>query len=741
MSIAAQLAQNDAKLHDATVRLLNMCTHASASDISEDPNYKRPEIVSSKSEYEGLSIYQLNADLQDTESAIGQLNALWLTKSLIHEIRTSINPMDHASYLCDKDELHAILQSLKKLKARVATLASEDLAISPALQSCSHDLIREFSSRLKSLLALYIPDGHDSSFVIRNQITVNDSSLAFADYVKIVQEFENFAATHDITEELAKRKPLWDKSILDRLILREKYINISVQDSATEIMLVPSLPARRFLSREYFLSLRSFVAFINILNNQSFKNYYLTKISNNLVEVVSENIKMFMDNKQQLTEELVETLDFISKSEWSMPIRNTFNSLDKIQEGLLRLYVGWVTDKYINEVREIFNSPNFVTNLTLLKDAIEESKQNEAVDSSWNSNATVEDSWSESWSDEEEHEGESQQVVPEPQRTPKKAPQNVEVEKKDEWSENWDSSENWDDDDNWEKDGWDDDWGETSPKKAKTTKSQASQAVSLSSNISIMYSQLPFKFSVILAKFAKESDNGDPHDILDTIGSLALLSYPPLTELFLLLNDLQRIKDSTSYLSLFAEEKWNHVKVQLFDEITSIITGIDFTNRDLTPDYSNDEDGMSLGSKALEKLVGAQFNNHLPETNTELFKVFVMELLNFINNLILEIIIHSDEITEYQSEKFTEFLQSLQLWEGEFLAKVGEDVSKLATYSKTKQAVVLINNHLKDIMEQFYQGDLFDFSTDELIKVIKSVFVPSDLRESCIGEIIEIRNS
>lgn len=743
MSIAAQLAQNEAQLRDADVRLLNMCSHASASDILEDVAYKKP-ISSANSEYAGLSIFQLNAKLQDTESAIGQLNELWLTKSLIQEIRMSFNPVGDDEYLCDKDELYGILLGIKKLKGRVNGLAKEELAISPALQACCHDLTRQLAVQLKSLLLIFVPDGNGTNFTMTNRIDVNGSAFLFSDYTSLVTEYEKFTSTNDVTEELSKNKQRWDTEILDKLIDKKNYLDMVATESTCTIMLTDALPPRKFLSRSYFQSLRNFVNFINSVHNQAFKNYYCTKISNNLVEVVSENIKTFMENKQQLTEELVETLDFLSTSGWNMPIRNTFNSLDKILEGLNNLYVGWVTDKYINEVREVFNGAGFENNLHLLKDAVEESRQavvpentdnwNEGGDN-WNEEGddwnTEGNDWNESWGSDEDN-----VTKAEKRRSTVEAGEAMPESKLDAEGDNWD--EDWDD-------GWDDEATASPVKPSKLAKLQKSwpqsTQPSVSKDISIKYSQLPFKFSVILAKYAKESNNADPQDILDTIGALSVVSYPPLNELFLLLNDLQRVKAGSSHLLEIAEDEWNQVKQQLFDEITSIIIDIDFTNRDASPAYHGENSPMNRGSDTLRRLVGKQFDKQLSYTNTELFKVFIMELLNFINNLVLEIIVNSDEITEYQSEKYTNFLESLHLWESGYLAKVGEETTNLATYNKTKQALTLINNHLKDIMEHFYQGELFDFTTEELIKVIKSVFVPSDLRESCIGDIIEIRSS
>ncbi|CQB90288.1 Retrograde transport protein Dsl1 C terminal [Chlamydia trachomatis] len=43
-------------------------------------------------------------------------------------------------------------------------------------------------------------------------------------------------------------------------------------------------------------------------------------------------------------------------------------------------------------------------------------------------------------------------------------------------------------------------------------------------------------------------------------------------------------------------------------------------------------------------------------------------------------------------------------------------------------------------MERFYQGELFNLETQELVNMIKSIFIQSELRDNYIQEIIEFRN-
>ena len=47
--------------------------------------------------------------------------------------------------------------------------------------------------------------------------------------------------------------------------------------------------------------------------------------------------------------------------------------------------------------------------------------------------------------------------------------------------------------------------------------------------------------------------------------------------------------------------------------------------------------------------------------------------------------------------------------------------------------------HLKDIMNMFYEGDFYLFSTEEIIQWVKLLFADTPLRESAISEIYEIR--
>ncbi|KAH3683319.1 hypothetical protein WICPIJ_005713, partial [Wickerhamomyces pijperi] len=62
-----------------------------------------------------------------------------------------------------------------------------------------------------------------------------------------------------------------------------------------------------------------------------------------------------------------------------------------------------------------------------------------------------------------------------------------------------------------------------------------------------------------------------------------------------------------------------------------------------------------------------------------------------------------------------------------------------ASEHRLSNVTQILTSHLSDIMTSFYDGDLYDLSTEELIRLIELLFVQSDVRERCLGEIKEVR--
>lgn len=717
MSIALRLASNEASLKCLTDEIDGLCNSVDVSEVVKDSNFKQSII--NLSDWLGLTLFQLHAQLQEVDDVSERLNYLWLIKALVQEINVSLNPVgDSIQYTCDREELEAIFQNLKKLKARIEGIDKEDLKITAALKASYNELVDELLVKLKELFAMFVPDSTDKLVhIINKEIKVRGVLIKLEDFLSLAFDIESFFSRNDIADRLTRLKILWDKEILDKLVKKQSYFLELVEDNVSIKALLNKSPhLRKTLSTLYFESLKSFIMFINVLENQMFKNYYSTKISNDLVYTVSENIRVFMNNRERLTDDLVEILELLAKNDWSVPIRNVFKSQEKVNESLQTIYAGWVTDKYINEVREVFNNKDFESNFSNLKDAIQENREQKLLqeDNTWGD-----------WGSEDEH--------------------NLDANEFDNWSvgessKNNDEADDWD---NWN-DEWDDDASESNVKPQKSSKIPAERNYSVKLaderfEATLKYSPIPFKLSILLTKFSKEANNENIQEILDTIAALSSISYPQLTKLFLFFNDLKRVKSDCDYLSQVADQEWNQARAGLIDDVARIITSIDYNSEDLK--LENDLSSIKKGLGQFQKFIDQLFAQDLEATNSEMFNLLIIEVMNFANNLIIEEILTSSEISEIQSEKLTLTLEGLKLLENQNLSRIGVDLAKLASFNKVSQAAILLNNHLKEIMDYFYQGELHAFSTEELVKVIKSVFVPSDLRENCIGDIIEIRNS
>ena len=72
--------------------------------------------------------------------------------------------------------------------------------------------------------------------------------------------------------------------------------------------------------------------------------------------------------------------------------------------------------------------------------------------------------------------------------------------------------------------------------------------------------------------------------------------------------------------------------------------------------------------------------------------------------------------------------------------EVDDTKDAVESFHKLDNVVFLINNHLKEIKERFYDGEFFDLQTQELTALIKSVFVQSGPRDDLITEISEFRD-
>lgn len=109
------------------------------------------------------------------------------------------------------------------------------------------------------------------------------------------------------------------------------------------------------------------------------------------------------------------------------------------------------------------------------------------------------------------------------------------------------------------------------------------------------------------------------------------------------------------------------------------------------------------------------------------------------NDCIADNILQCKIISERNSENLSEFI-SLVYSKTEI-----SDLDGHTDYRENREKFAIIGKflplHLKEIMEMFYNGDFYLFTTDELVQWIVLLFAETPLRRNAIDDIFEIRNA
>ena len=736
MSLELQLEERRGQLAHIDRAISDIVNSVSVLDVINDPafNAKAPA-ETTNNEPQNLTLYQLNAKLKDLENAESQLNELWIIKNLFKEVELALETAFNISLDCDKDDLLSIVKNIEKLHKKTTRLSQSNLTISTSIKARYDTLLNDFGAHLEHVFHEFVPTNTRTEFFLKDTLEMNGKILNFGEFADVVNLYEAINPSSKISGQLHSLKTDWEKSILEPLIAKRILLRLDSAEKTHTLSIRFIDSVSDFSTSAFLRSLQSFVHFVNAASLKSLKNHYATKISNGLADIISENIKDFTEDGESLTQELLQTLELFSSTGWTMPLRNIFMGHSDIRETLDGLHLNWITDKYIDVLRNIFASPQFESDLqnqSLATKTIEIQPQVAPIPVASQSapskqtteqpadNISEELEWDDNWgSDDEELERATKQSV-----------------HSDAWDDNW--GESWSDDEDHPPKVLPQSTILTGPKLEAVEEMEEPKAHTESYSYAV--SAIPEKITGVLLEFERETDGADPQILMDSIFALALASYPSVSLLFLLLNDLRSVKTQNASLADNAENEWSHFCQSFSNDITKILQKAGLLDSSSESDDSDGEAGFASIAQIKNQLDGLM-SSQLQSTNSHELKLFVLQVLNLINNIVLQKILRCDEITEYQSEEFTRYLEGLQVVEAEIIAKFGEEPAVLATTNKIMQTKFLINNHLRSIMEYFYQGELYDFSTDELVSVIKSVFIPSELRENCLNEIVDVRSS
>lgn len=740
MSIAERLSALKDEVQGAEAEIKRLCMSVSPADIVEDPAF-RPDLTL-PTPYAGLSIYQLNQKQQELDAAQVLLNDLWLVKALFSEIEVCFDPFEDGLYVCDLGELQAASNSLQKAADKIAALREGRIALAKSLDARWTELHAIFVAKLDLLFDRFFPD----SGTVCTAVCVHDEApVALGDFLDLSRTHGDRLTDEWLAEKLRSRKRTWEQEYLRAAIIHRAELQLET-DGPRSMLRVREDASGGDLAA-LLASLRNFVAFVNVLDMPSLKQYYSTAMSNALVEVISSNIGAFMDRREHLTAELIRTIETFTSTGWPMPLRNVFVSTDRIHESLHALHMNWLCDKYIGEVREVFVDPGFLALLAQERRVEVQVEALEAVCDAWQgAERREQDDW---------EKGEGQQSGAQEKH------QYGVNDAEDDWNEAWASDLDVDNSakDPTEQDDWNDHWddepeplqyAENAVTTAIPTKELPAQPptqpptesvvperrrVASVKTRSLTQTGVCARLADVLQQFEQESGSADPQLLLDTIMALSLGAYPPLTLLLVLVNDLAGL--GHEYLCERASREWLHTKQTLFGEALALVT----RSMRFSDDSGSADRDVKKAVEDLSQLVERTFAADWLRTNAYEHRQLLIQLLNLLNSSAIRQVVGNGDISELQLEKYTRYLQGLQFLEGEAMGRVGENVTKLASWPKVDQMVILLTHHLRDIMRYFYESKLYACTTEELVTVIESVFMPSDLREQCVGEIREIRSA
>lgn len=186
---------------------------------------------------------------------------------------------------------------------------------------------------------------------------------------------------------------------------------------------------------------------------------------------------------------------------------------------------------------------------------------------------------------------------------------------------------------------------------------------------------------------------------------------------------------------------------------------------ELSQNYLRKE--IALNEKRVFKLIQQQLNSLLENENNVSWHIVTRQLIPFIQQHIIDPLVKiggkegEDNLLQLLNFiYFTSTVDVILTWKV-ISEKNSENLSELFTLLLNDSTIPLLSNlpkykelrekfsiigkilplHLKEIMDLFYDGDFYLFSTEEIAQWLKLLFADTPLRRNAIEDIYEIRNT
>ncbi|KAK6204622.1 retrograde transport protein Dsl1 C terminal-domain-containing protein [Scheffersomyces amazonensis] len=469
----------------------------------------------------------------------------------------------------------------------------------------------------------------------------------------------------------------WDQ-LVEYILVNNHHLDLD--DSNLDIDLVSIKLSTNENDKQFIKSVSNLITFLNYVGNDSIKHYINSKLSTLFVNKLSIQISSINNDPSHISE-LNQLLTVSRSSGWNVLVG--FQEGHKIEDNLNKLYHDWIIDQFIDELRKVFKDEQLIKNID--NEPEPEPEQEDATGKASNSSATDDDGWN---------------------------------------------------DDAWNDDGWDDDDDDDT----NGNKNNNNKEDTVGKKDGVKISQLSDEIINIIKEF--ESQSTDTKYLISTIKSLSLVRYPPINESILIYNDLNYISKSinSDNLKRFTESIWNQNLVNIYQQLKLVLISL---NLDSTLEDAGNEDDLDDYNLNQLSLIYSIFNSlyndsDYKQLNPPKFNHLIKDIIDFLNNYLVSIILSLDDIPEYQSVKLCKVIDSINNITIPFITH--EQKEEISSYHRLDNYKFLIKNHLRDIMDRFNDAEFFDLTTEELVTMIKKLFIQSTLRDDYIEEIIEIRN-
>jgi len=690
-----------------------------------DPETLKAQINNTKKlNYNDLSKLQ-QRDYEITQE-LEQLRELWVVATLIKEVEVNL----------ELYEFENVFDSLKNFKKKIKSDAfSSNLVIIDKLQD-EHDRYHERAiSQIEESWKKLI-DVKEDSVTFNAEVEINGNIILLENILDVIKSnnLQSRISNSNITH-------LIDQKLLTALIQSK-----SLQLSDNIVTIIDSKPT----IQDQIQSVENLANFISFIpDDQQIINYISPRLFEWLKEIITSNIDTVYSDKA-LQNQFLKLGSLLSEKHFK---RNDLQNW--IQNELNEIAVEHYLDTHIDQVRQLIRKVDKSVFQNLITRTYQEKSENrEQVNpepqtkpskpiSTVSAAATADsddgdEEW-DAWNDEEieiDDDEPSQSQQPEVQQS-----------QEDEDNDDWD----WNDDDDEEEEA------ESSKRKrklvSKLVKKEHSNNTSLESTPQPQHSTstspsstyqttlLPDEFHKIIKSYLSTQSRlpSEYHDLhysklnylitgyfilvsqeFKNHSTSSLLLYNDLTYLMQITNIPRLIELKENYLDNFIKDFQNEI-----DEHYSKLHG-------LNPAISSSETYSIIDDIQLVFTMFFKKLSMLPSWKYDEFVGSIVE--NFYGKIIASVFDKYD-IGEVESEY-------LNLILNKFLTlKFPIEHSKIKNHSKLGHVTFIVNSHLKDIMENFYNAEFFDLSTMELIALIDKLFADSDLKRRSIEDIREIREA